>query len=162
MREDVLKIDFQPVFDKWAWRITKQNEEVFERGKFHDEDLNVKSTGYPFYYPCHNTLCIRGTDEERDEDILICNCVEKLIIEERVKLINEKYGILKRWRGKRDEKYYYVDTHNGCIAITTEKDFEDDNFNYEIGNYFKTKELAEKFIEDLKQFSKEWYINNNN
>ena len=115
MREDVLKIEFQPVFDKWAWRITKQNEEVFERGKFHDEDLNVKSTGYPFYYPCHNTLCIRGTDEERDEDILICNCVEKLIIEEKVRGINKKYGIFKPWRGKQGEKYYYVDTHKFTI-----------------------------------------------
>ena len=40
MREDVLRIDFQPVFDNYAWKITYQNENVLERGKFYDKDLN--------------------------------------------------------------------------------------------------------------------------
>ena len=26
-KENVLEIEFIPVWDKWAWRITKQNEE---------------------------------------------------------------------------------------------------------------------------------------
>ena len=33
-KETVLEIEFQPVFDKWAWRITKQDEEVFPRDDF--------------------------------------------------------------------------------------------------------------------------------
>ena len=28
MREDVLQIEFQPVFDKWAWKIIHQNIEL--------------------------------------------------------------------------------------------------------------------------------------
>ena len=41
MREDVLKIEFHPVFDKWAWRIIYQNEDVLKRGEFYDEDLKT-------------------------------------------------------------------------------------------------------------------------
>ena len=29
-KETVLEIEFQPVFDKWAWRITKQNDEILK------------------------------------------------------------------------------------------------------------------------------------
>ena len=160
MREDVLKIEFIPVWDKWAWRITFQNEDVLKRGEFYDEDLKTESHYTSEFVD--GFLLIRGAFREKDEKINFCTIEEKTSIEEKVRAINEKYGIFEPWRGKRDEKYYYVDTHNGCIAIKTEKDFEDDNFNYEIGNYFKTKELAEKFIEDLKQFNKKWHINNNN
>lgn len=28
-KEKVLEIEFMPVWDKWAWRITKQDEDVF-------------------------------------------------------------------------------------------------------------------------------------
>lgn len=29
-KEKVLEIEFQPVWDKWAWKITKQNEELLK------------------------------------------------------------------------------------------------------------------------------------
>jgi hypothetical protein F3_00887 len=38
-REDVLEIEFMPVWDRWAWRITKQDEEVFPRDDFCDDIL---------------------------------------------------------------------------------------------------------------------------
>ena len=159
MREDVLRIDFQPVFDNYAWKITYQNENVLERGKFYDKDLNCESCNSPEFGS--GFLYIRG-DKKNDEKINFCSLEEKTIIEEIVKNINKKYGILKPWRGRQDEQYFYIDTHNGCIAVTNEKGFEDDNFNYGIGNYFKTTELAEKFIKDLEQFSRDWHNNNNN
>ena len=73
---------------------------------------------------------------------------------------NQNSNFFKSWRGKRDEKYYYVDTHNGYVATTSEKGFEDDDFNHEIGNYFKTLELAEKYLSDLKEFSRKWHEKN--
>lgn len=36
-KKTVLEIEFQPVFDKWAWRITKQNEEILIRNEFIDK-----------------------------------------------------------------------------------------------------------------------------
>ena len=73
---------------------------------------------------------------------------------------NQNSNFFKSWRGKRDEKYYYVDTHNGYVATTSEKGFEDDDFNHEIGNYFKTLEVAEKYLVDLKEFSRKWHEKN--
>ena len=157
-KETVLEIEFQPVFDKWAWRITFQNEDVLKRGEFMDEDLCVESGKLPSFDL--DILFLKGDFREEDDKINLCTTEEKASIEEKVKAINEKYGIFKSWRGKRDEKYYYVDTHNGYVAITNEKGFEDDDFNHEIGNYFKTLELAEKYLSDLKEFSRKWHEKN--
>jgi hypothetical protein F3_00887 len=44
-KETVLEIEFQPVFDKWAWRIIKQNEEVLKRDDFIDEKIEAMSGG---------------------------------------------------------------------------------------------------------------------
>lgn len=44
-KKTVLEIAFMPVWDKWAWRITKQNEEVLGRDNFHDEKIEVMSGG---------------------------------------------------------------------------------------------------------------------
>ena len=118
MREDVLRIDFQPVFDNYAWKITYQNENVLERGKFYDKDLNCESCNNPAFGS--GFLYIRG-DKKYDEKINFCSLEEKTIIEEIVKNINKKYGILKPWRGRQDEQYFYIDTHNGCIAVTMKK-----------------------------------------
>ena len=158
MREDVLQIEFQPVFDKWAWRITFQNEDVLKRGEFTDRELNCESCDSPEFL--NGVLFIKGKSEEYDDKINLCTTKEKTSIEEKVRGINKKYGIKKRWRGKRDEKYYYVDTYNGYVATTSEKGFEDDDFNHEIGNYFKTLELAEKYLSDLKEFSRKWHEKN--
>lgn len=53
-KETVLEIEFQPVFDKWAWRVVKQNEEVLKRGVFDDIHIGVYSTNIPSYnyYNC--------------------------------------------------------------------------------------------------------------
>lgn len=49
----------------------------------------------------------------------------------------------KRWRAKREEYYYYIN-HHGCIR--SYPDYYDDieSYRYNSGNYFKTKEQAEK------------------
>ena len=158
MREDVLKIEFQPVFDKWAWKITYQNEDVLKRGIFVDEELCVESGKLPSFDL--DILFLKGDFHEQDDEINLCTTEEKALIEEKVKAINEKYGIKKRWRGKQDEQYFYIDKHIGYICSRYEKGFEGDNFNYEIGNYFKTRELAEKYFVDFKKFRIKWHEEN--
>lgn len=100
-KENVLEIEFQPVWDKWAWKITKQNEEILKRNNFKDEELNVKSFRYPEFFSLANKLFIKGSAKSRDDNISICNQEEKALIEEKVKAINEKYGIKKRWRAEK-------------------------------------------------------------
>ena len=105
-KEKVLEIEFKPVWDKWAWRITKQNEEILKRNNFKDEELKVESICFSDFYRRRKVLFLRGSFNSMDDKINICTTEEKSLIEEKIKAINEKYGTMKRWRGKergRDE-----------------------------------------------------------
>ena len=95
-KETVLEIEFQPVFDKWAWKITKQNEEVLKRGTFEDKGIGVYSYNYRSYNYYNCTLDIRGNNKDKDNLINLCTEDEKREIEIKVRNINEKYGVLKR------------------------------------------------------------------
>ena len=64
--------------------------------------------GVPDFVKDTNYLFIRGGDEEGDDIITICSSEEKELIEEKVKAINEKYGIKKRWRAENEGYYYYI------------------------------------------------------
>ena len=70
-KEKVLEIQFMPVWDKWAWRITKQNEEILKRNVFKDEELNVESFETPEFIKTENKsiLFIRGYSKKGDYDI---------------------------------------------------------------------------------------------
>lgn len=92
-KETVLEIEFQPVFDKWAWKITKQNEEILIRNEFIDKELNVESLRSPDFLFLTNKLFLRGDVKSQDDNISFCNQEEKALIEIKVKAINEKYGI---------------------------------------------------------------------
>lgn len=67
-----------------------------------------------------------------------------------IDVVNEKYGIPKRWRGEKGEKYYSI-TGVDVISINSEDCVNLDDRRYNLGNYFKTKEEAQKVID-----SKEW------
>lgn len=154
-KETILEIEFQPVFDKWAWKITKQNEEILERKEFLDKELNVESFCYPEFLSLKNKLYIRGSKKSLDDNISICNQEEKVLIEEKVKNINEKYGIKKRWRAKYGYCYYYInDIFEVCSYAETFSRI--DNEKYETLNYFKTGEEALEYAKYMKQCSLEW------
>ena len=77
-------------------------------------------------------------------------------MKEKVKAINEKYGIKKRWRAKTGEEYFYIDDY--CkISIDKDRDYSEDEARYCFGNYFKAKEEAEKYAEYMKKCSLEWH-----
>ena len=58
-----------------------------------------------------------------------------------------------RWRATRNERYYYVD---GVDYVAFENDFRQahDNERYYEGNYFKTREAAEKVAEQIGEIFK--------
>ena len=155
-KETVLEIEFQPVFDKWAWTITKQNEEILIRNVFKDEELNVESFESPEFRKAESKLFIKGYVRTYDHNIQICTAEEKALIEEKVKAINEKYGIKKRWRAEEDNEYYYIDSE---FSIRSDNDnyVIPDNNKYMNGNYFRTKEQAEEYAEYMRQKSLEWH-----
>lgn len=155
-KETVLEIEFTPVWDKWAWKITKQNEEILIRNEFKDEELNVKSFESPEFRKTESKLFIKGYIKKYDNIIQICTTEEKELIEEKVKAINEKYGIRKHWRAKYGEVYYCVSSIYH-IHQENEKNTYFNDLRYEKGNYFKTLEEASNYIECLAKFNKEWH-----
>lgn len=155
-KETVLEIEFIPVWDKWAWRITKQDEEILKRNEFIDKELNVESFRSPEFLLLKNKLFIRGSSKRCDDNISICSQEEKALIEEKVKTINEKYGIKKRWRAEEDNEYYYIDSEFS-IRCDNDNYVIPDNNKYMNGNYFRTKEQAEEYAEYMRQKSLEWH-----
>ena len=155
-KENVLEIEFQPVFDKWAWRITKQNEEILERNVFKDEELNVESLRSPDFLFLTNKLFLRGDVKSQDDNISFCNQEEKTLIEEKVKAINEKYGIKKRWRANKYDYYHFLGNVFE-IRESVEMGFVEDIERYRDGNYFRTKEEAEEYRDYIVKKSLEWH-----
>ena len=155
-KETVLEIEFQPVFDIWAWRISKQDEDILPRGIFEDKNLKVATDYKPEYKKEINYLYVKGVFSEHDNDIDICSTEEKALLEEKVKAINEKYGIKKRWRANFGGEYCFIDD-NFSIKWDRDKEYFVDNRKYENGNYFETKTEAEEYAEYMKQKSLEWH-----
>lgn len=155
-KETVLEIEFIHIWDKWAWRITKQNEEILIRNEFKDEELNVKSFESPEFRKTENKLFIRGSAKRLDDNISICNQEEKELIEEKVKAINEKYGIVKRWRAEYGNIYYYMNEFFQTTWIRENQNCYS-NKKYENGNYFKTEKEAKEYAEYMKQCSLKWH-----
>ena len=69
---------------------------------------------------------------------------------EIVNKINEKYGIPKRWRAEIGKKHFSILSTGGVGSFSEYYD-KFDNDRYDLGNYFETKEQAQKVID-----SKEW------
>ena len=160
-KETVLEIEFQPVWDKWAWTITKQNEEILERNVFKDKELNVESFESPEFRKTESKLFIKGYAKKDDSNIQICTTEEKEIIEIKVKSINEKYGIKKRWRAKYNEIYCYIDEFFE-IKTVYEREIEKDNERYKVGNYFEIGKEALEYAEYIKKCSLEWHEKRDN
>lgn len=154
-KESVLEIEFTPVWDKWAWRIRKQNEEVLKLGNFRDDELKVMSTSLidPSFVTLSNYLYLKSSD--LDNTINICEDTVKRIIEKKVEAVNEKYGVEKRWRAETGESYFYIDDWCG-ISIDNDWDYDEDKARYDFGNYFETEEEAKKYLEYMKKCSLEW------
>lgn len=112
--------------------------------------------GVPDFVKDTNYLFIRGGDEEGDGIISICTAEEKTLIDNKVKAVNKKYGIKKRWRAEEDNEYYYIDSE---FSIRSDNDnyVISDNNKYMNGNYFKTEKEAKEYIEYIKKCSLEWH-----
>ena len=147
-KENVLEIEFLKVWDKWAWQITK-NKLKMEDNEFFIKN-NTKLILKVGRQIDEYIICIEDNYKNIREFELITN-EEKECIENFVNLVNQKYGITRRWRAKENEEYYFLD--GKCeIWSTIEEKKKVDNTFFEQGNYFKTKGEAEKVKEELDKF----------
>lgn len=154
--QEVLILKYQEVFDKVAVRIVYQDTGVLKRGSFRDEELKVFSISAPHYLKQSNKLYIRGKDTESDNDIILVDKEDVITIKQRVEKINQKYGKYKRWRGNFGDKYYCIKVDSDIYIEKVEEilcNEIDDNL-YEMGNYFKTKEEAQKIVDKIEEIFK--------
>ena len=146
--EKVLEIEFKEVWDnKWAWKITKNNLDFKNTGgEIISEGVKIICSDKESLYLFNNWL----VEWEILDDWSLVNSNQKTEIENFVKHINSIYGIPYRWRARPHKRFFCI-SENGEIS-TTQDDYESykDSF-YELGNYFKTEEEAQKVIN-----SKEW------
>lgn len=150
-KENVLEIETQEVFDKIAVRIKNLNDDFFADGFFKEdvEKYNCNMEESP--YNIEEYVLFLGDNIIISDKSIYCYTQEEIKkIKEFVDFVNEKYGIPKRWRAEKEKEYFFV---TGTSEITTDEEYynEADNARYELGNYFKTKEEAQKVID-----SKEW------
>lgn len=171
-KENVLEIEITKVNDKFSsWYIKKINErklkhinpneldrlgsnilcfgcgEIYSQTKFNKE--RIDRTGlYGEYYEYQINLEIKYKNNY-DEPYFIKNeYVEDL--KSIVNSVNERYGIPIRWRAEKYKEYFYIG-ETGLVRVDKDNFSYGDNMLYNLGNYFKTKEEAQKVID-----SKEW------
>ena len=140
-KEKVLEIEFMLVWDKWAWRVTKNElEPGFEFECLENSRANIIRVCFEFYV---------------DENYLL-SAFEKEKLEKLIKAINEKYGLKKRWRANKYGYYHFLgNIFEICESI--EMGFVEDIERYRDGNYFRTKEEAEEYAKYIKKCSLEWH-----
>lgn len=151
-KEKVLEIEAQEVFEKVAVRIKKLNDDFFAGGLLKEdiEKYNCQFLESPTDLE-QRIVWIYDDIFLSDNDIN-CYCEEKIKqIKEFVDYVNEKYGIPKRWRAEYKDKYFAV-LNSGKISEIVDYEDVDDNIRYNLGNYFKTLEEAEKVKVELDKF----------
>ena len=145
-KEKVLEIEFKEVWDnKWAWRITK-NKVDFKNTSGEISFGIIKLTcsiKYDLYI--FDTYSLKwellNSDNLLDFDL-------KTDVQDFVNYVNKKYGIPKRWRANKGEKYYIIDSLGRCIDFKETYDTSDNQY-YNLGNYFKSIETAIKFRDTI-------------
>ena len=161
-KEKVLDIEVVKINDVWSvWHIKKINRKILKNGikdKFYTNDnwyhFEITEGDTEFYYSTKDI----GSQEEPvlninyiDDGIL--NLIENNEVKDlelTILEINEKYGIIKRWRAKENEEYFTI-KDDGHINRYVDIYCTDDDYKYNLGNYFRTYKEAEEVLK-----SKEW------
>jgi len=146
-KETVLEIEFKQVWDKWAYRITK-NELFNLRGELKEYENKALQLKLKKEYESSFFILIDTYIEIPDYTLLSTN--EKRRLEGLVRCVNEKYGKPKRWRAEYEEIYFYINSLGEIYEKIETHDMKD-NKHYECGNYFQTHEQAEKALEKVKK-----------
>lgn len=146
-KEKVLEIEFQKVWDMWAWQVIKCKLEMKDNEFF--IEANTKLMLKVGRKIDEYIICTEANYKGVGEYKLITN-EEKECIENFVNLVNQKYGIIKRWRADKEHYFYYI-TGSWNIDRTYDDYSVYKTSLYDLGNYFKTEKEAQKIID-----SKEW------
>lgn len=143
-KEEVLKLEYTKINDDYTIAtIVHQNDEILKRDAFYDNELKVISGAKPeFVYPF---LHVRGYKTELDNMPFAIPNKHLEFVKEKVKKLNEKYGVVKKWCPNIDDNYYYIyfGSANNVAWDTW--------FDGIVGNWFLNKNLIFK-TEDEAEF----------
>ena len=158
-KENVLELKIVKMNDKYsACTITKQDDDIIERGKFNftaSNNVDIVSMLRPaFYLKC---LYIRGDNELEDNNVLIIKNENIPFIEKAVEELNEKYGKLKHWRADEYGSYYYISEISLDRIKTVDNNLKIDVMKYGYGNYFRTEKQAEECARRIKKVIEEYH-----
>ena len=130
-----------------------QKTEVLKRGVNTEYS---KSFEYPGWDIRNKQLYTLGVIKEYDNLPFAVPTSDIELLKEKVKAINEKYGIKKRWRAKYNDIYFCIDEY---FEVTWHRDNQSSYVNrkFEKGNYFRTKKEAEEYVKYIEQKSLEWH-----
>ena len=146
-KEKVLEIESQEVFDRVAVRIKYLNGDFFAGGLLKEDVEKYKCSFIESPTDLEERIIWLYDDIYLSDNNIYCYCEETINkIKEFVDYVNEEYGIPKRWRAEENDCYYTIFGEN-----IEKKSLADDKF-YNLGNYFKTKEEAEKVKIELDKF----------
>ena len=145
-KEKVLKFKIMEANNFGITGVLIQNTEILKRNM---DTKYSRSYNFPSWDFINKKLYTYG-DEKYDNLIFTVPKEDIDLFLDKINCINEKYGIPKRWRGKRSDKYFTI-FGDSEISETTDNYFPEDQKRYELGNYFQTEEEAKKVID-----SKEW------
>ena len=146
-KEKVLEFEIIKINDFGIVGVLRQNTKILKRST--DTEYS-RGYNFPSWDFINKRLYTYG-DEKYDNLIFTVPKEDFDLFLDKINSINEKYGISKSWRAKITETYYCIDDFNG-IYKEIEGQLNSDNKRYKIGNYFKTKEEAEKVKVELDKF----------
>ncbi len=165
-KEEVLKLEYTKINDDYTVAtITYQNDEILKRNHFKDYELEVKSFVNPeFMYP---SLFVRGYKTELDNLPITIPNKHLEFVKEKVRKLNEKYGVVKKWVPKIDDKYYYISLGStNSINYSVWDNTFIENLYLEKNLIFKTKEeahfVANKMLENIDKWREEYQKENKN
>ena len=144
-KEKVLEIEITKINDYWNAITVKKIKEDFESNDLL-EWITIGGN-----YVCNDKIFINRVYPNTP---FIAGNETTFIFKDIVDKINEKYGIQKRWRAEPGKGYFYIYS-NGLVDETMERYINMDNQRYELGNYFRTEEEAQKVI-DSKEWKEVW------
>ena len=156
-KENVLEIEIKKINDKYSvFYPTKLNIKELEKAGYTVTEFDVldevKKPAINFYFNNKNDFTILLNVTSLNVPFII----ENIYIEELKRTVdeyNEKYGIPKRWRAERGGIYWFIDSDfAGKVRDLWDQRSTDENVRYNLGNYFKTKEEAEKVKIELDKF----------
>lgn len=146
-KEKVLKFKIMEANNFGITGVLIQNTEILKRNM---DTKYSRSYKFPSWDFINKKLYTYG-DEKYDNLIFTVPKEDIDLFLDKINCINEKYGIHKRWRGERSDKYFSI-FGDSEISKTTDNYFPEDQRRYEWGNYFKTLEEAEKVKAELDKF----------